>query len=338
VVLACGLDRWIGDPRSWPHPVQAMGALIDTGRRFGEGWAGDCPRRLRAAGTLVALVTVALAGLAGWLIEQLARLLPLLGLPLLLIALASALAGGSLAREVRAVLDRLDDPVAARARLAWIVGRDVDGLDRAGILRAAAETASENAVDGLFAPLFWMLVGATLWATAPASSAAVMPGPLCLAWIFKAASTLDSMVGYRRGRLRWFGTAGARLDDVLTWLPCRLVALSLPLVALPLMQQRPALLIGRLRASLRDGRADPSPNAGVSQAAWAHATGVRLGGSNRYGGVERIKPPLGPPGRQPELADVERMLDLSLRLEGLWLASAGISLALAAWWGRDLAQ
>jgi adenosylcobinamide-phosphate synthase len=97
-------------------------------------------------------------------------------------------------------------------------------------------------------------------------------------------------------------------------------------------------LIGRLRASLRDGRADPSPNAGVSQAAWAHATGVRLGGSNRYGGVERIKPPLGPPGRQPELADVERMLDLSLRLEGLWLASAGISLALAAWWGRDLAQ
>jgi adenosylcobinamide-phosphate synthase len=338
VVLACGLDRWIGDPRGWPHPVQAMGALIEAGRRLGEGWAGDQPRRLRAAGTLVALVTVALSGLMGWLIEQLARRWPLLGLPLLLIGLASALAGGSLAQAVRAVLDRLDDPAAARARLAWIVGRDVDGLDRAGILRAAAETSSENAVDGLFAPLFWMLVGVALWAGAPASAAALMPGPLCLAWIFKAASTLDSMVGYRRGRLRWFGTAGARLDDLLTWLPCRLVALTLPLVATPLPLLRPALLMDRFRSSLRDGRADPSPNAGVSQAAWAHATGVRLGGRNRYGGVERIKPPLGPPGRRPEHADVERMLVISLRLEALWLAAAGLSLALTIRWGPALAQ
>ena len=337
MVLACGLDRLIGDPRACPHPVQAMGALIDTGRRIGEDWAGDRPRRLRAAGSLVALVTTALAGLAGWLIEQLARRWPLLAVPLLLIGLASALAGGSLAREVRAVLDRLDDPAAARARLAWIVGRDVDGLDRAGILRAAAETASENAVDGLFAPLFWMLVGAALWATAPASAAALMPGPLCLAWIFKAASTLDSMVGYRHGRLRWFGTAGARFDDLLTWLPCRLVALSLPLVAKPLAELRPAQLIGRFRAALRDGRADPSPNAGVSQAAWAHATGVRLGGRNHYGGVERIKPPLNPSGRRPELADVKHMLVLSLRLQGLWLAVAGICLALAAWLSPALA-
>ena len=328
MVLACGLDRLIGDPQGWPHPVQAMGAFIEFGRRHSERWAGDRPARLRFTGALVALLTVALAGWAGWLIEQLARRWPLLGLPLLLIALASALAGGSLARAVRAVLGRLDDPAAARARLAWIVGRDVDGLDRAGILRAAAETASENAVDGLFAPLFWMLVGAALWAMAPTSPAVLLPGPLSLAWIFKAASTLDSMVGYRRGRLRWFGTAGARLDDLLTWLPCRLVALSLPLAARPMTLLRPWLLIDRVRASLRDGRADPSPNAGVSQAAWAHAIGVRLGGANRYAGVERIKPLLGPPGRGPDRVDVERMLRLSLRLQCLWLAVSGIGLIL----------
>ncbi|MFM7733866.1 MAG: adenosylcobinamide-phosphate synthase CbiB [Cyanobium sp.] len=342
MVLACGLDRCIGDPQGWPHPVQAMGALITAGRRLGEGWAGDRTGRLRLAGTLVALLTVALAGLAGWGIEQLARRWPLAGVPLLLIGLASALAGGSLERAVRAVLERLDEPQAARARLAWIVGRDVDGLDRAGILRAAAETASENAVDGLFAPLFWMLVGVALWVPAPAPLGAFTPGPLCLAWIFKAASTLDSMVGYRRGRLRWFGTAGARLDDLLTWLPCRLVALTLPLVALPRVALprlllRPGQLIGRFRATLRDGRADPSPNAGVSQAAWAHATGVRLGGTNRYGGVERSKPMLGPPGRGPEREDVERMLQLSLRLEGLWLAASAVSLAvLAGWTARPL--
>jgi adenosylcobinamide-phosphate synthase len=313
VVAACLLDRWIGDPPAWPHPVQALGALIETGRRLGEGWAADRPGRLRLAGTGVALLTVAVAALAGWGIEQLARCWPPLGLPLLVVGLASALAGGSLERAVRAVLEQLDDPEAARSRLAWIVGRDVDGLDQAGILRAAAETASENAVDGLFAPLFWMLTGAVLWGLMPAA-----PGPLCLAWIFKAASTLDSMLGYRRGRLRWLGTAGARLDDALTWLPCRLVALSLPLAAL-----RPDRLSLWFGAALRDGRPDPSPNAGVSQAAYAHATGVRLGGLNRYGGVERAKPLLAAQGHPPRQEDVERFLTLSRRLECLWLALAG---------------
>lgn len=320
VVLACLLDRWIGDPPDWPHPVQALGALIEAGRRIGEAWAGDRPRRLRLAGTALALLTVGVAALAGWGIEQLARRWPPLWLPLLVVGLASALAGGSLARAVRAVLVRLDDPEAARARLAWIVGRDVAGLDRQGILRAAAETASENGVDGLFAPLFWMLAGAALWGVAP-----MAPGPLCLAWIFKAASTLDSMLGYRHGRLRWFGSAGARLDDALTWLPCRLVALTLPLAAL-----RPHRLWDWFQAALLDGKPDPSPNAGVSQAAYAHATGVRLGGVNHYRGVARSKPFLAATGRQATREDVETFLSLSLRLEGLWLLSAGVGAALLA--------
>ena len=319
VAVACLLDRWIGDPAALPHPVQGLGLLIEAGRRAGEGWAGDRPARLRLAGLAVAAAVVAVAALVGWGVEQLARHWPWLGVPLLGIGLASALAGGSLERAVRAVLVRLDDPVAARERLAWIVGRDVEGLDRQGIVRAAAETASENAVDGLFAPLFWMLVGAALAGLTPSA-----PGPLCLAWIFKAASTLDSMVGYRQGRLRWFGTAGARLDDALAWLPCRLVALTLPLAAL-----RPRQLPALFRAALRDGRPDPSPNAGVSQAAYAHAVGVRLGGVNRYGGVERAKPILAAEGRAPRQEDVERMLVLTTRLEILWLGAAG-SLAVAA--------
>jgi adenosylcobinamide-phosphate synthase len=324
VALACLLDRWIGDPQAWPHPVQALGGLIGLGRRLGQGWAGNRPGRLRLAGTVVAAVSVAVAALAGWGIEQLARRWPAVGLPLLLITLASALAGGSLERAVRAVLDRLDEPAAARARLAWIVGRDVEGLGQEEILRAAAETAAENAVDGLFAPLFWMLIGALLAGAFPAG-----PGPLCLAAVFKAASTLDSMLGYRRGRLRWFGTAGARLDDVLTWLPCRLVALTLPLAAL-----RPARMVAWFGAALADGRADPSPNAGVSQAAFAHASGVRLGGMNRYGGVERAKPVLAHQGRAPRREDVEIFLLLSRRLEVLWLAGALLLAAAVAPLGR----
>ena len=169
-------------------------------------------------------------------------------------------------------------------------------------------------MDGLFAPLFWMLVGAGIWSLNPA-----LPGPLALAWGFKAASTLDSMLGYRRGRLRWLGTAGARLDDLLVWLPCRLVALGLPLAA-----GQPGNCFSLLAAALRDGAADPSPNAGVSQAAYAHAAGVQLGGCNRYGGQLASKPLLAQGLPAPDGAAVRHMLELSRRLELVWLATAAV--------------
>lgn len=399
VAGACALDRLLGDPRGWFHPVQAMGWAIAGLRRLAEAWAGDRPGALRLAGLLIALAVTASSALAGLAIERLALELPLLGIPLLLAGLASALAGRSLEQAVRQVLDALpgsgaggtalrdglpagalsaasgaaegdgvvaggrppsirgealsggprlaDDGTleAARRRLAWIVGREVEHLDQPEILRALAETASENGVDGLFAPLFWMLVGAALWCAAPA---APIPGPLALAWLFKAASTLDSMLGYRRGRLRWLGTAGARLDDALTWLPCRLVALTLPLLAAAtpgeaapsphpaspsprggdpltagaLFRLRPLGPWRRFRRALREGAPDPSPNAGVSQAAYALAAGVRLGGVNRYQGQERAKPLLAAECAAADRAGVERMLALSRRLELAWLLAA----------------
>lgn len=334
VALACGLDRLVGDPHGWLHPVQVMGGCIARLRGWAEAWAGDRPWALRVAGAGLTLLLVLGSAAAGWLVERLAMLCPALGLPLLLIGLASALAAGSLRRAVRRVLEALPDLALARSRLAWIVGRDVTGLREAEILRAAAETASENAVDGLFAPLFWMLLGALLWGWTLRTGSAVawpgpplpaaltpawlVPGPLALAWAFKAASTLDSMLGYRRGRLRWLGTAGARLDDVLTWLPCRLVALSLPLAA-----GRPACTLPWLRAALREGAPDPSPNAGVSQAAYAHAAGVRLGGMNRYADGLRAKPLLAAACPPADRSGVERMLTLSDRLELLWLLISG---------------
>jgi len=141
---------------------------------------------------------------------------------------------------------------------------------------------------------------------------------LALAWGFKAASTLDSMLGYRRGSLRWLGTGGAKLDDLLVWLPCRLVALSLPLVQR--RTARRALSLAQL--ALQEGQPDPSPNAGVSQAIYAHCLGVQLGGVNRYGERETQKPLLAAGAPAPEASDVERLLGLSRRLEVLWLAAA----------------
>ena len=305
-----------------------MGWWITLLRRGAEAWAGTRAWKLRLAGGLITLVLVGGSGLAGWGVEQLAPM------PLLVVALASALAGRSLEQAVLQVLEALPNSVQAvqnqthhaggnprlvslqpaRQALAWIVGRDTADLDAPEILRAAAETASENAVDGLFAPLFWMLVGAGIWSLNPA-----LPGPLALAWGFKAASTLDSMLGYRRGRLRWLGTAGARLDDLLVWLPCRLVALGLPLAA-----GQPGHCFSLLAAALRDGAADPSPNAGVSQAAYAHAAAVQLGGCNRYGGQLTSKPLLAQGLPAPDGAAVRHMLKLSRRLELVWLATAAV--------------
>ncbi|KEF42834.1 MAG: cobalamin biosynthesis protein CobD [Cyanobium sp. CACIAM 14] len=321
MLLACALDRLVGDPRWCLHPVQVMGLAIAALQRLAEAWAGDSPWRLRLGGLLLTLAVVGASGMAGWGLELLAWHAPALGTPLLVLGLASALAGGSLGRAVRAVLQALPDLSQARERLAWIVGRQVSRLPREEILRAAAETAAENAVDGLFAPLFWMSVGAVMHQLDPR-----LPGPLALAWGFKAASTLDSMLGYRRGRLRWLGTAGARLDDLLTWLPARLVALTLPLAA-----GHPGRTRRLFLAALRDGAADASPNAGVSEAAFAHAAGVRLGGANRYPEGVRVKPIVGAAGRPPDVPGVERILVLGDRLELLWLLALLPGLGTLEW-------
>ena len=313
MAAACGLDRLIGDPRWSLHPVQVMGVAIAALRHVIEGIAGDRPWALRCGGGVITLLLVGGSGLAGWGLEQLSRANVWVA-PLLVLALASALAGRSLRQAVEQVLQPLaatpPQLELARERLAWIVGRDVAGLPAPELLRAAAETASENAVDGFFAPLFWMLLGALLCSINPA-----LPGPLALAWGFKASSTLDSMLGYRRGRLRWLGTAGARLDDALTWLPCRLLALSL----------------GTLAPALRDGASDPSPNAGVSQAAYAHAVGVQLGGLNRYQGEERAKPLLNAGAPAVSMAATEAMLNSTRRVALLWLLSTGLMALMARW-------
>jgi adenosylcobinamide-phosphate synthase len=335
VLAAAGLDRLVGDPRWCLHPVVVMGWWISRLRPLAERWGGDRPWALRLAGGVITVLLVGGSGGAGWLLEQWAlgsftaaaepttpaiAAAPLL---ILLVALASALAGRSLEQAVRAVLRVLPprgqgrlsadehqlEP--ARTALSWIVGRDTANLNRAEILRAAAETASENAVDGLFAPLFWMLLGAALWSAGCLAS----PGPLALAWAFKASSTLDSMLGYRQGRLRWLGTAGAWLDDLLVWLPCRLVALSLPLAA----AADPRHCWRLYRAALRDGAPDPSPNAGVSQAIYAQVLQIQLGGLNRYGEAFKPKPLLAKGCPLPDDRDVERMLRLSQTLEALWL-------------------
>ncbi len=317
VIAAAGLDLLVGDPRWCPHPVVAMGKVISGLYKPIDHWAGDRPFKLRAGGGVITLVVVAGSGGMGWLLERLIS--PQSPVPqpyaaiFLVIAMASALAARSLRDSVLAVVQALPDLDAARDRLSWIVGRDVTQLDQVGILRASAETASENAVDGVFAPLFWMLLGAGLWTCGWPQ----FPGPLALAWAFKASSTLDSMLGYKQGRLRWLGTAGARLDDLLTWLPCRLVLISLPIVSKPWNQWLPTMT-----ASFQDGQTDPSPNAGLSESIFAHCADVRMGGINRYGSQWIEKPILSAQSPQASVETVHKVLRLGLKLELTWLGLA----------------
>ena len=235
----------------------------------------------------------------------------------MVIFLASSLAAKSLFESVVKVIKALDNKSkrnylkAARQELSHIVGRNVDSLSEQEILRATAETASENFVDGVFAPLFWMGAGYFFWTFSPFS-----PGPLALSWAFKASSTMDSMLGYREGKLKWLGTASARLDDVLTYIPCRLVVFSLPLVSRP-FKEFPSLIL----SSFRDGSRDLSPNSGLSEAIFAHCANVKMGGENIYNRKKVLKPMLAINSNEPSQKGIYKILNIGFRLEVSWLIS-----------------
>ena len=313
LIVAALLDYGIGDPWNWLHPVQVIGQYI----RF---YSQSClkrlqnPRLLRLAGVGLALTTIGLSGLAGWLSLRMAHLLhPALGFMAEAVLLASCFAGRSLRDAATAVLQPLatGDLQDARIMLSRYVGRDTVDLPEAEILRALLETVTENATDGVMAPLFYAILGAF----SPLGAA-----PVALA--YKAASTLDSMVGYRDAPYADLGWFSARLEDGLTWLPCRLHVLTL------------ALLSGRprqvLRICQRDGTKDPSPNSGWSEAAYAAVLGVQVGGMNRYGAVLKQKPLLGEPVYPITPATIWQATHLTRRCFLLWLSMAVGALSLLA--------
>ena len=291
------LDRILGDPVRWVHPVQVMGWLISRWRDWSFKYFKDTPFLLKlSGGVLTLLLTLGSATVVWAVILGSSLIHPLFGWGTEVVFLASGLAGRSLQDAAWAVLKPLEAGNLSQTRetLTIYVGRDTENLDSSEVLRAVVETVAENTTDGVLAPLFWAMIGGA---------------PLVMA--FKAASTLDSMIGYRRGLYEPFGWAGARLDDVLNWIPARLMALSV------------GVLSGKLGAVIRivqrDAAQDPSPNAGVSIAAFAGALGVRLGGENSYRGEKKIKPFLGDALYPLTQETAEQALKLLDRLQILWV-------------------
>lgn len=271
------------------------------------------PKGQRLGGIFLMLSLVGLSMAMGWgAIALASQLHPWLGQGLAIVLLASCFAGRSLRQAAEDVLMPLGtgDLVAARDRLKRYVGRDTDDLSEAELHRALFETATENAVDGVLAPLFFAIVGAALTPLGPA--------PVALG--YKALSTLDSMVGYREMPYRYIGWCSARTEDLATWLPCRLAVLS---IALWSGQPRQVLRLCR-----RDAHRDPSPNAGWSECAYAAALDVQVGGANRYGGVVKQKPLLGDDLRPITAERIDQAFRLTRRCFLSWL---GLAIAFFYW-------
>ena len=286
------LDAFAGEPEAlWrrvPHPVAAMGRLIGwLDRRLNVG-----PHRRR--GGVLAVATLCAVSVAA---AALVQALPL-GWVLATLGAAVLLAQRSLAEHVGAVADGLDRSVEdGRAAVSRIVGRDPQSLDRAGVARAAIESAAENFSDGVVAPAFWFLL-------------AGLPGIV----LYKAVNTADSMIGHRNARYSEFGWAAARLDDLLNWIPARLSGV---LICLAGGQTK------ALRVVWRDARLHRSPNAGWPEAATAAVLGLALAGLRVYGGVIVDDPYLNPEGgRDPGPADIRRAVALIWRAWGVLLAFA----------------
>ncbi len=312
------LDRLLGDPPNRWHPLCLIGL-----------WAGVLERRLRrgpddarlnCAGALACAGVVLPCAAMAWGLVRLADWLggagPAWAVAVLLVYVCLAPQG--LCRHAARVAAplRAGDVPAARAAVGMMVGRRTTTLDAPAVARACVESVAENLTDGVCATLFWAAVG--LCCHDPALAAA-------LAVAHRAANTLDALWGRRDACHARFGAACARLDDVLNLLPARL---TLPIVALAALITPGCDARAAWRVGWRDHAAHESPNSAWSEAAFAGALGLRLGGPAVYGEHVRPHPWLGTGTEAATPEHIERACRLMWRSTLLF---AAVATGIAAW-------
>jgi adenosylcobinamide-phosphate synthase len=317
-VLAVGVvaDLAVGDPVYAWHPVRLVGTMLT----WMEG-------RLRAAGLdgygggvllFVALATVSLGVVAAVLVVANTGSVFLVWLVHGFL-LYSLLALGDLLHHVWRIdtAVRAGDLPRARRGVSELVGRDTDRMDGAACRRAAVESLSENLTDGFVSPVFWYVI-------------AGLPGIV----VFKVVSTMDSMVGYKTPRYLRFGWCGARLDDVLNYLPARITWLVIAAIAalLPAFSGRKAWCVGLRQHGLLLG-----PNSGWSEAATAGALERQVVGPIWLEGVQVTDLWIGDASDPPLQTggDVKRAVALVV-LSGLLVAAAGSAVLLRSSWSGFL--
>ena len=300
------LDLLLGDPEWLYHPVRLIGGLISRLEKHLRAKGGNLRRSAVILTVTTVLVTMAVTAGILFLLHLLGRIPLFIGMALLD---WMGIAVTCMAKEARDVSKALEKGLPeARKQVARIVGRDTQNLSGEEIIKATVETVAENTTDGVISPLFWALLG----------------GPVLL-WGFKAANTLDSMVGYMDEKYRDIGWSSAKLDDVMNYIPARLTALLMILAAfLTGMDGRNAFGIVR-----RDHTNHKSPNCAWSEAAAAGAMHIQLGGTHEYFGKPVEKPTIGDADRPAEREDISRanrLLYVTSGLMMLIIAAAGILL------------
>ncbi|KPV40885.1 adenosylcobinamide-phosphate synthase CbiB [Alicyclobacillus ferrooxydans] len=288
--LALFVDRMIGDPRFIPHPVVWIGKYITLfDRRLNRAVTSRNVKR--ALGIFLTLTTVLIASIIPWLFLFLLKRYTTVWVAwtINVFLISTTIAWNGLVKAGWGVLHRLQTEgiEAARREVSMIVGRDTEHLSEAEVVRATVETLAENIVDAIVSPIFYACIGGA---------------PLAL--LYRAANTLDSMVGYKNERYVDFGWCSAQLDDVLNFIPARLT-IGLLWVATWMTKNNAREAI---RIMQRDARKHPSPNSGIPESMVAGALGVQLGGVNFYGGIESRRATMGDPSRTLQASDIRRTI------------------------------
>lgn len=288
LILAFVLDALLGDPVWLYHPIRVIGKWISLTEKFLRQYFPANLWGERMAGVfLTILVVLPSFGLPAGIIFMAGKVYPWLAYVLEVFWMYQILAMKCLKVEALKVYDALahQDIALARQRLSWLVGRDTVNLSEEEIVKATVETVAENTTDGVIAPMLFMAIGG-----AP------------LGFAYKAVNTLDSMVGYRNDKYRYFGTASARTDDVVNFIPARLGG-GLMVIAAFLCRYDAS---GAWRCFVRDRNKHLSPNSAQTESACAGALGIQLGGTHDYFGKPVEKPTLGDEKRQAGPEDIRR--------------------------------
>ncbi|QQE79686.1 adenosylcobinamide-phosphate synthase CbiB [Alicyclobacillus sp. SO9] len=297
VLIAMFVDKVVGDPQGLPHPVIFIGRWISYWeRKWNLAPYSSHPRTRLALGACLTFLTVGLSWFIPFLVlHWIYHIQRIVWMILNIWLISTTIAWKGLADAGKSVYHALTQQglEAARIEVAMIVGRDTEHLSESEVIRATVETVAENIVDAIVSPVFFGVLGGA---------------PLALA--FRAANTLDSMVGYRNERYFYFGRASARLDDVLNYLPARLTII---LLSAAVYVSRLSLK-GAWNMLRRDSPHHPSPNAGIPESMVAGALSVRLGGTNFYQGVVSERATMGDSVRPLSSMDILTTMTLMHRV------------------------
>lgn len=295
LIVGFVLDLLIGDPEGWPHPVIWIGRYISFAEKKLRKRGGNLRKSAVALNISTLLISMAASAAVLFVLYLLGKIWLFIGMCILswwvLSAKCLAKEGSGVGRALSISLER------GRKQVGRIVGRDTRELTQTEIIKATVETVAENTTDGVIAPMLYLLLG----------------GPV-LAMGFKAASTLDSMVGYLDEKYRDIGWFSAKLDDVLNWIPARLTGVLMCICAFPLGADGK----NAFRIMKRDHANHLSPNCAWSESAVAGALHVQLGGTHMYFGKPIEKPTIGDDDRPIDIADIGRTNRLMFAAAALW--------------------